>query len=149
MVRLSLAVLAACIAALAPIPAHAGLFSAKGRVFAIVAGELFVGEAEGHLNGAGTLAIHSQKNPARTCSGKFTSSAEQGGKGEMRCSDGITATFQFKRVSVLKGYGVGKLNRGTMSFAYGFDAGDARLHLKPPKGKKLRQDGDRLELVAA
>ena len=33
------------------------LFSATGAVIAIMAGELFVGSAEGHLNGAGTLGV--------------------------------------------------------------------------------------------
>ena len=60
----------------------AGLFSATGNVIAILDGELFVGEAEGHLNGAGTLSIRSQKNPALTCAGNFTSSA------------GVVATYE-------------------------------------------------------
>jgi len=34
--------------------AGAGLLSAKGKVIAILASEVFVGEAEGHLSGAAT-----------------------------------------------------------------------------------------------
>ncbi|HYM99980.1 MAG TPA: hypothetical protein VET25_09570 [Aestuariivirgaceae bacterium] len=128
-------------------PAGAGLFSAKGRVIAILAGELFVGEAEGHLSGAGTLAIHSQKHPALSCTGQFTSSAELGGSGQMHCSDGATATFNFKRLSVWRGYGVGSFSRGSMSFAYGFTAEKARPYLKLPEGKKLAHNGTELELV--
>ena len=143
----SLAVLAACLATVCPAtPAGADLLSAKGQVFAIVAGDLFVGEAEGHLNGAGTLAIRSQKTPALTCTGKFTSSAEAGGKGQMRCSNGSSATFQFKRLTIRSGYGTGTLSRGTMSFTYGLSAEEAQPHLKPPKGKQLRRDGTTLEL---
>src|SRR3979409_2077970 len=99
--KISIMVIAAAIglAALAT-PAGAGLFSATGPVIAILAGELFVGEAEGNLSGAGTLTIHSQKRPELKCVGKFTSSAEEGGKGELQCSDGTTAKFQFKRLSV-------------------------------------------------
>src|SRR3979490_3275727 len=99
--KISIMVIAASIglAALAP-PARAGLFSATGPVIAILAGELFVGEAEGHVSGAGTLAIHSQKRPELKCLGKFTSSEELGGKGDLQCSDGATAKFQFKRLSV-------------------------------------------------
>jgi hypothetical protein len=142
-----LGVLAACIATGgAATPASAGLLSATGPVFAIVAGDLFVGEAEGHLDGAGTLAIHSQKTPALTCTGEFTSSAESGGKGQMRCTNGITATFEFKRLTLRSGYGTGKLSRGTMSFTYGLSAEEASRYLKPPKGKRLRQDGNGLEL---
>jgi len=56
---------AGCIALASPAtPALAGLLSATGAVIAILNGELFVGEAEGHIGGEGTLAIHSQKNPA-------------------------------------------------------------------------------------
>ena len=147
-VVLALLALAAALGGAAT-PTAAGLLSAKGSVFAIVAGDLFVGEAEGHLDGSGTLAIHSQKTPALTCTGKFTSSAEAGGKGQMRCTNGITATFEFKRLTLRSGHGTGKLNRGTMSFSYGLSAEEARRYLKPPKGKQLKRDGTRLELTSA
>jgi hypothetical protein len=140
--------LVACVAfAGTATPAAAGLLSATGPVIAIVGGELFVGEAEGHLNGAGTLAIHSQKKPGLTCAGEFTSSAEQGGKGQLKCTDGSTATFQFKRLTVRRGHGGGRFGRGSMSFTYGLSAEEARPYLKLPKGKKLAQDGKELKLV--
>jgi hypothetical protein len=127
--------------------AGAGLFSATGSVIAILAGDLFVGEAEGHLSGAGTLAIHSQKNPALTCLGQFTSSAALGGSGKLQCSDGATATFHFQRLSVLRGYGAGDFSRGSMSFAYGIPAEDSGPYLKLPEGKKLLQNGTELTLA--
>lgn len=127
----SLAVLAACLTIAGPAtPAHADLLSAKGPVFAILAGERFVGEAEGHLDGSGTLAIHSQKTATLTCTGEFTSSAELGGKGQLRCSNGMSATFKFKRLTLRSGYGTGKLSRGTMTFTYGLSAEEARQYLK-------------------
>lgn len=141
-------VLAACIGlAGSATPAGAALLSATGKVIAILAGDLFVGEAEGHLSGAGTLAIRSQKNPDLTCLGQFTSSAELGGSGQMHCSDGATATFQFQRLSVFRGYGVGNFSRGSMSFAYGFTADQAGPYLKLPEGKKLTRNGTELALV--
>jgi hypothetical protein len=127
--------------------AGAGLLSAKGRVIAILASELFVGEAEGHLSGAGTLAIHSQKNPGLTCVGQFTSSAELGGSGQMRCSDATTATFRFQRLSLRRGYGTGSFGGGSMSFTYGLTAEEARPYLRLPEGKKLMHNGTQLELV--
>jgi hypothetical protein len=127
--------------------ARAGLFSATGAVIAILGGDLFVGEAEGHLSGAGTLAIRSQKNPGITCAGQFTSSAELGGKGQLRCTDGSVSTFQFKRLSVRRGYGAGSFSRGSMSFAYGLSAEEAAPYLKLPKGKKLARNGTELALV--
>jgi len=146
--KMLIAVLAACIGlAGSATLAGAGLFSATGMVIAILAGELFVGEAEGHLSGAGTLAIHSQKNPRLTCLGQFTSSAALGGSGQMHCNDGTTATFHFQRLSVQRGHGVGSSSRGSMSFAYGLSAEDAGSYLKLPKGKKLAHNGTELELV--
>jgi hypothetical protein len=123
------------------------LFSATGSVIAILADELFVGEAEGHLSGAGTLAIHSQKDPDRTCVGQFTSSALLGGSGQLYCTDGGTATFHFQRLTMRCGHGAGSFNRGQMSFAYGLSAEEASPYLKLPAGKKLMSDGKALKLV--
>ena len=127
--------------------AGAGLFSATGNVIAIVADDLYVGEAEGHLSGAGTLSIRSQKNPNLTCLGQFTSSAALGGAGQLQCSDGATATFQFKRLSAYRGYGVAIFSRGAMSFTYGFTPEEAGPYLKLPEGKKLTHTGTELALV--
>jgi len=127
--------------------ADAGPLSATGNVIAVLAGDLFVGEAVGHLSGAGTLAIHSQKNPGLTCSGQFTSSAALGGLGQMQCSDGATATFSFKRMNIFRGYGVGSFSRGAMSFTYGLSAEEAGPYLALPVGKQLRQSATELTLV--
>ena len=146
--KILITVLTACIGlAGSATLASAGLFSATGMVIAILADDLFVGEAEGHLSGAGTLAIHSQKDPALTCLGQFASSAVLGGSGQMHCSDGTTATFHFKRLSVFRGYGVGILSRGSMSFAYGIAAEEAGPYLKLPEGKKLTHNGTELKLA--
>lgn len=85
--------------------ADAGLLSAKRPVIAILGTGLYTGTAEGHLSGAGTLAIRSRADPAINCSGEFTSSAEAGGVGELRCSDGATAKFRFERLTVFSGHG--------------------------------------------
>ena len=146
--KMFITVLAACIGlAGSATPAGAGLFSATRMVIAILADDLFVGVAEGHLSGAGTLAIHSQKDPDLTCLGQFTSSAELGGSGRMHCSDGATATFHFQRLSVFRGHGVGSFSRGAMSFAYGLTAEEAAPYLKLPEGKKLTHNGSELKLV--
>src|SRR6185295_7683602 len=128
--------------------AGADLFSAKGPVIAILADELFLGEAEGHLSGAGTLAIQSQKNSAVSCHGEFTSSAKLGGAGQLKCSDGATGTFHFQRLSVRSGQGTGSTSRGSMSFTYGLTAAESESYLKLPAGKKLAQGGNKLELVS-
>jgi hypothetical protein len=130
-----------------PTLAGAGLFSATGAVIAVLADDVFTGEAEGHLSGAGTLAIRSQKHPEFSCVGQFTSSAALGGKGQLQCSDGSTATFQFQRLSVYRGHGTASFSRGAMSFAYGFTPEEAEPYLKLPEGKRLIQNGTALALV--
>ena len=146
--KILITVLAACIGLAGPASlAGAGPFSATRTVIAILADNLYVGEAEGHLSGAGTLAIHSQKDPDLTCIGQFTSSAELGGSGQMHCSDGATATFHFKRLSAWRGYGVGSFSRGSISFVYGLTAEEAGPYLNLPEGKKLTHNGTELELV--
>ena len=125
----------------------AGLLSAKRPVIAILGNHLFVGTAEGHLSGAGTLAIRSRADPAITCSGEFTSSAEAGGAGELRCSDGATAKFRFERLTVFSGHGAGGFGKGTMSFTYGLTANESKPYLKLAPGKKLAQNGEELALV--
>ncbi len=146
--KIGISVIAACIGLSGSAPtADAGLFSATRTVIAILANDLFVGEAEGHLSGAGTLAIRSQMNPGVSCLGQFTSSAELGGSGQMQCSDGATATFHFKRLSVFRGYGGGAFSRGPMSFAYGLTVEEAGPYLILPAGKRLAHNGTELELL--
>jgi hypothetical protein len=146
--KVTLVALAGCIGIVAwASQVQAGLFSAKGPVIAIIAGNLYVGEAEGHLDGTGTLAIHSQREPGLTCLGKFTSSKELGGAGSMLCSDGASVDFSFKRLTVLRGHGTGNSGEGAMSFAYGLSAEEAKPYLKLPAGKKLTGSGAQLALV--
>ena len=136
----------ACLAGWAS-PASAGFFSSTGSVIAIFAGELFLGEAEGNLDGSGTINIHSSAKPGVTCVGQFTSSAKLGGVGSLHCSDSATATIKFKRLSIFRGYGTGISSRGTMSFTYGINAKDSKPYLKLPSGTALRLDGKDLVLV--
>ena len=134
--------------AAAQAPAVASDFLAATRpVIAIVNGELFVGEAIGHLDGAGTIAMHAQLNPSLTCVGEFTSSAKEGGHGNMRCSDGAIASFQFQRLNIYRGYGAGDTTRGAMSFAYGLTSEEAVHYLRLPGGKKFSPPGTELTLV--
>ncbi len=128
-------------------PASAGFFSTTGPIIAILAGDLFLGEAEGNLDGSGKIRIQSRAKPDVTCRGQFTSSAELGGTGNMGCSDGATATFQFQRLSLMRGYGTGNSSRGSMSFTYGLSANESEPYLKLPPGKALRLGGKDLVLV--
>jgi hypothetical protein len=130
-------------------PADAGLFSDTGPVIAIMGDELFLGEAEGHLSGAGTMEIRSQRTPELSCVGEFTSSAELGGSGQLRCSDGATGTFRFKRLTLRKGFGAGSYDQGPMNFTYGLTTEESGLYLTLPPGKKLELHGRTPQLVEA
>lgn len=135
------------IAAVWATPAGAGFFSSTGPVIAIFAGQLFQGEAEGNLDGSGTIKIHSNAKPIVTCSGQFTSSAELGGAGNLICSDSSTATIKFQRLSIFSGYGTGLSGQGTMSFTYGLNAIESAPYLTLPPGKALLLNGKILALV--
>ena len=129
--------------------AGAGFFSITGPVIVILAGDLFLGEGEGILDGSGTLRIRSRARPDVTCRGQFAHSNELGGAGNLRCSDGATATFQFRSLSFVRGYGAGSSSRGPMSFTYGLSANESEPYLLLPPGKALRLDGNALMLVDA
>jgi len=127
--------------------AGAGIFSSRGPVIAIVAGELYLGEAVGELGGTGTIRIQSRAKSDVSCSGKFTFSRDRGDAGDMQCSDGATATFQFQRLSLVRGYGTGSTTRGPMSFTYGLTAGESEPYLVLPPGKILRLERNVLVLA--
>jgi hypothetical protein len=126
---------------------YSGSASVRRILIPVLADDVFVGEAEGHLDAAGTLAIRSQRQPDLTCLGEFNSSAELGGSGRLQCSDGTAATFQFRRLSVFRGYGVASFSRGSMSFAYRFAPEEVGSYLKLPEGKKLTHNGAELGLA--
>jgi phospholipid transport system substrate-binding protein len=128
-------------------PAGAGLFSTTGAVIAIAAGDLFPGAAEGIFDGSGSTRIQSRARSDVRCRGWFTYSTELGDAGNMRCSDGAIATFQFQRLSLVRGYGTGCPSRGSMSFAYGLSANESEPYVKPPPDKALREAGKDLVLV--
>jgi len=130
-------------------PAGADLFSSTGPVIAILAGDLFLGEAEGRIGGSGTVWIQSRSRPELSCRGQFTYSAELGGVGNMLCSDGATATFKFRRLGLLRGHGTGSSTRGPLSFTYGLSPVESEPYLKAPPGKTIRVGANNLLLVDA
>lgn len=130
-------------------PAGADLFSSSGPVIAILAGDLFLGEAEGRIGGAGTVWIQSRARPELSCRGQFTYSAELGGAGTMLCTDGATAAFQFQRLGLKRGHGAGITSRGPLSFTYGLSPVESEPYLKAPPGKVIRVGENNLLLVDA
>lgn len=128
--------------------ADAGPFSVTAPVIAILDGKLLVGEVIGHLAGWGTIALHSRSKAGLTCAGEYSATEALGDAGQLRCSDGTTATFQFQRLSLRRGYGAGTGGKA-LSFTYGLTAEESAPYLKLPAGKELKADGNHLTLVAA
>lgn len=128
--------------------AAADLFSSTAPVIAILEGELLVGEVTAHLAGWGTIALRSPSNAGRTCVGEYSATEALGDAGQLRCSDGAAAAFQFQRLSLRRGYGTGT-SGSALSFTYGLTAEESAPYLKLPAGKELRPGGGSLELVAA
>ena len=129
--------------------AEAERLSSTAPVIAILGGELLVGEVTAHLAGWGTITLRSRSDPALTCVGEFSGTDALGDAGQLRCSDGASATFEFQRLSLRRGYGAGKSSRGALSFTYGLNAEESTPYLKLPPGQALSEDGTNLQLVAA
>jgi uncharacterized membrane protein len=128
--------------------ADAGPFSVTAPVIAILDGELLVGEVIGHLAGWGTIALHSRSKAGLTCAGEYSATEALGDAGQLRCSDGTAATFQFQRLSLKRGHGAGT-SGSALSFTYGLTAEESAPYLKLPAGKELKGEGNHLTLVAA
>ncbi len=128
--------------------ADAGLLSSTGPVIAVLDGELLVGEVIAHFAGWGTIAVRSPSNPGLTCVGEFSATDALGDAGQLRCSNGATAAFQFQRLSLRRGYGAGT-SGSALSFTYGLTAEESAPYLKLPAGKALRREGNDIQLVAA
>jgi Protein of unknown function (DUF3562) len=128
--------------------ADAGPFSLTAPVIAILDGELLVGEVTAHLAGWGTIALHSRSKAELTCAGEYSATEALGDAGQLRCSDGASATFQFQRLSLRRGYGAG-ISGSALSFTYGLTAEESAPYLKLPAGKELTGEGNHLTLVAA
>ena len=117
--------------------ARMGLLSATAPVVAVMAGDLFAGEAEGYMNRTGKIEVHSINSPATRCMGHFAYQSQANGTGEMHCNDGATASFDFTALSMLSGYGIGTSTRGPFSFAYGLTPEEAKQYLTLPPTKRL------------
>lgn len=127
--------------------AYAGFLSVTSPVIVILAGDLFLGEAERSIDGSGRIKIQSRTIPDLTCHSEFPRGAKADDIRSMHCSDGVTASYRFKRLGPTSGYGTGNSSRGPMSFTYGLTANAAAPYLKLPAGKILHSVGLELTLV--
>lgn len=82
-----------------------GLFSATAPVVAILGDGLYMGHAVGYLDRTGTIDMQSTSQEDVRCVGEFRYTGSKTGSGEVHCSDGKVAEFQFNALSMLSGYG--------------------------------------------
>jgi hypothetical protein len=127
--------------------AQMGLFTTTMPVVAIVADDLYIGESVSYMNGTGIMKLKSSAHPEQECRGDFRFESDRLGVGEMRCSGGASATFQFRALSTLAGYGFGRARTGEVSFAYGMTGEQAEPYLRLPSGKRLRWKDSALLLI--
>lgn len=129
--------------------ARLGLTSAKSPVLAILADDLFTGEAVGYMDRTGTIDIASVVDPNLKCVGQFRYTGSKTGVAIVRCNDGGVAELSFNGLSLLSGYGYGTTSRGPASFTFGLTPEQASKYLTLPKGKHLikREKGPALESV--
>ena len=118
--------------------ARMGLLTTTAPVVAIVAGDLYTGEAVSYIDGSGTIRLKSSLSPDRECIGVFRYESEQLGAGDIDCSWGAHTTFQFRALNTLAGYGFGRTGKNDVSFTYGMTLEQAEPYLRLPSGKKLR-----------
>jgi hypothetical protein len=143
----SVAVAALALSACAnPSGARMGLFTTTTPVVAIVGGELYTGESVCFLDGTGRLDLHASTDPAQACSGRFRYESDHLGVGDMRCNGKTDASFQFRALSTMTGYGFGRAQEAEVSFAYGMTPEQATPYLRLPSGKKLRRKDSGLVL---
>jgi len=126
-----------------------GLFTASAPVVAILANDLFVGEAVGYMDRTGTIEMKSTVDPSVRCVGQFAYTGARTGTARLQCNDGAEAALSFNALGPLSGYGYGKTSRGPASFTYGLTSEEAAQYLTLPQGKRIvkQQDSIRLEAI--
>jgi hypothetical protein len=127
--------------------AKMGLLTTTMPVVAMVAGDLYTGQSVSYIDGTGVFKLKSSSAPERECTGDFHYESERLGIGEIECSGGTRATFQFRALSTLTGYGFGRTRQGEVTFAYGMTAEQSEPYLRLPSGKKLRRVDTALSLT--
>jgi hypothetical protein len=112
-------------------------FTVREPVLAVVGEELLVGEAIGHLDRTGTLAVHSALDASLHCQGNFRFTSLKAGRASIHCSDGSNLELDFNALSPLSGWGQVQSAYGLVSFTFGLSPQLAAPYLNLPKGKRL------------
>jgi hypothetical protein len=138
MKRFAISLAAACAVALMPrVGSTFDLFTVHEPVFAMVAGVLFAGEAVGHWDRTGTVAVHSSLDATQACAGTFRYTGAKSGEVRLACSDGSDVALTFSALDLLSGWGQGPTARGPVRFTFGLSPEAAMPYLEVPAGKRI------------
>ena len=113
------------------------LFSVREPVFAMVGDVLLAGEAVGHWDRSGTLAVHSTEDESLHCTGTFHFTGLKKGVAHISCSDGSELALDFDALGALSGWGQGPTPRGLVRFTFGLSPDAATPYLNIPEGKRI------------
>lgn len=113
------------------------LFTVREPVYAMVGDVLLAGEAIGHWDRTGTLAIHSTLDESLRCTGRFHFTGLKKGVAHIACTDGSDLELDFDALGPLSGWGQGPTPRGLVRFTFGLSPEAATPYLDLPKGKHI------------
>lgn len=113
------------------------LFSIREPVYAMVGDLLLAGEAVGHWDRSGTLAVHSTLDESLHCTGTFHFTGFKKGVAHISCTDGSVMELDFAALGPLSGWGQGPTPRGVVRFTFGLSPEDATPYLEVPEGKRI------------
>jgi len=123
------------------------LFSVHEPVYAVVGNVLLAGEAIGHWDRAGTLAVHSTQDETLRCTGTFHYTGLKKGVASIHCTDGSDVDLEFEGLGPLSGFGQGPTPRGTVWFTFGLAPDAAAPYLHLPAGKRIAHTAQGVALL--
>ena len=109
-------------------------YKVTSKVLAKIKNKTFIGSASGALDGTGIIEMTSLENKEIKCLGNFKYVSRQllSGEGTINCNDGSIATFNFKGLNGVSGYGFGTSNLGPVTFTYGLSPDESSQYIKMP-----------------
>lgn len=114
--------------------------SSSVEAFALVNGELLVGELALYLDRTGALDLRSQATPStRQCTGQFRYTATAMAAIDLHCNDGAVVALTVVLLSETGGYGYGNGSpaEASASLTFGMVPAKALGYLRAPPGRQL------------
>lgn len=117
-----------------------GYLASSVDVFAVVDGQLLLGEADLYDNRTATLTMRTglAVTPALSCSGRLTRTGTTSAALEMHCNTGLTLALSAAMLAETQGYAYGQSSSGQLaSLTLGLESARAVSYLRAPAGQQL------------